>query len=314
MSAGLFALLDDIAALAKAAATSLDDVAGAAGKASTKAVGVVVDDTAVTPQYVSGISPARELPVIAKIARNSLLNKAAIMVVALTLSHLLPWVLTPILMLGGAYLCFEGAEKILQRLPGLRRGEAPDPSKERSPEAESKIVAKATRTDLILSTEIMVVALNEVRQDTLGIQIGALVAVAILITVMVYGVVGLLVKMDDVGLAMTQRSHRPTIFLGKLLLKAMPNVLKTLSIVGMAAMLWVGGHLFVHGLADLGCPSLAAFIERVAKAVGGSIPSIARAGEWTISTLGAMVFGFLLGAAVTLVVWGGKMLVKRLRK
>lgn len=304
MSAGLIALLDDVAAIAKAAAASIDDVAGAAAKASGKAVGVVVDDTAVTPQYVTGITPARELPIIAKIARGSLVNKAIILVVSLTLSHFLPGLLTPILMVGGTYLCFEGAEKILGHFFHHEKPAEKTPAVNNGPEEEKRIVSGAVRTDLILSTEIMVISLNELRDETLGIQIGALVTVAIVITVLVYGVVALLVKMDDIGLAMSQQKLKSTAAVGRLLLRAMPVILKIISVAGVAAMLWVGGHLFVSGLAELGFHPIHDFMLASGHAVGSALTAVAGAASWLTETVIAMIFGFVLGAVVVLVVWG----------
>src|SRR5436190_8683376 len=152
MSGGLFALLDDVAALAKLAAASVDDVSAAAGRASAKAAGVVVDDTAVTPQYVHGVAAERELPIIRKIAVGSLRNKIVfILPAALLLSQFVPWLLAPILMLGGTYLCYEGAEKVWERLSGHDEHEL---ASEVGPEAEDGMVSSAIRTDFILSAEI----------------------------------------------------------------------------------------------------------------------------------------------------------------
>ncbi len=205
MSAGLFSLLDDVAALARLAAASVDDVGAAAGRASAKAAGVVVDDTAVTPQYVRGVAAERELPIVKRIAKGSFRNKLLfILPAALLLSELLPWLLTPILMLGGTYLAYEGFEKIWGRLRGHE-----DPHDDRvratGPEAEDAMVSGAVRTDLILSAEIMVIALNEVADEPLLARAAILAVVAVMITVLVYGVVALIVKIDDVGLALAER-------------------------------------------------------------------------------------------------------------
>lgn len=315
MSAGLLALLDDVAALAKAAATSLDDVTGVAARASGKAVGVVIDDTAVTPQYVARIAPKRELPVIAKIARGSIINKAGILVVALLLNYFLPAALTPILMVGGTYLCFEGAEKILGQIFHHQTGAVDNtPTSTNAAEEEKRIVRGATRTDLILSTEIMVVALNEVRTQSLATQIGALIVVAILITALVYGVVALLVKMDDVGLALSRTHHKVSQVIGLMLIRLMPAVLKVLSTVGVAAMLWVGGHLFFSGLAELGMPLIFGFMQACGHAVASTLPVAGAAGAWLTETLLAMLLGLGLGAIVTVTVWGISALVKRIRR
>ncbi len=249
MASGLAALLDDIAAIAKLAAASLDDVAGAAGKAGTKAVGVVVDDTAVTPSYAVGFTPDRELPIVWKIALGSLRNKFLFLLPgALLLSAFAPWAITPILMIGGAYLCYEAAEKIFE---AFVTHEAVDTIEEMclsSPDLEKEKVAGAIRTDLILSGEIMAISLASVAEKPLAIQAASLALVGLLLTIIVYGVVGLIVKMDDIGLHMAKRSSRAASSFGRGLVKAMPKVLEGLTIIGTAAMLWVGGGIIVHGL------------------------------------------------------------------
>ena len=225
MSGGLAALLDDVAALARLAAASVDDVAAAAGRASIKAAGVVVDDTAVTPQYVAGVDPKRELPIIKKIAIGSLRNKLLfILPVILVLSQFLPWLLTPLLMLGGTYLCFEGAEKVLEM---LRRHEPKKatPAILKGPKAEGDVVKGAIRTDFILSAEIMVISLNEVAAEGFISRTIIMIVVALGITVLVYGVVALLVKMDDVGLALAGRDSEQSQAIGRALVVAMPKVL-----------------------------------------------------------------------------------------
>lgn len=254
MPSGLAALLDDVATIAKLAASSIDDVAAAAGKASTKAAGVVIDDTAVTPQYVTGFTPDRELPIIWRIAKGSIKNKLIfIMPAALLLSAFLPWAITPILMIGGAYLCFEGAEKVLEKFSDATDGEVETLDDEvaemSTADHEEKMVAGAVRTDLILSAEIMAIALNDIAAGMPSIwgQAAALFAVAIGITVVVYGVVGLIVKMDDIGLHMASTGKGGSQAIGRGLVKAMPKLLGFLSTVGTAAMLWVGGQIIVHG-------------------------------------------------------------------
>ena len=206
MAGGLVALLDDVAVLARAAAASVDDIGAAAAKASAKAAGVVVDDTAVTPQYVHGLAAERELPIIRRIAVGSLRNKLLIILPAiLLLSQFLPWLLTPILMLGGAYLCYEGAEKVWHKLrPAMP---TTTPRAEEALPDENTIVSGAVRTDFILSAEIMVISLNEVADQAFVSRAIILVVVALGITVLVYGVVGLIVKMDDVGLHLSERSE-----------------------------------------------------------------------------------------------------------
>jgi uncharacterized protein len=254
MPSGLAALLDDIATIAKIAASSIDDVAAAAGKASTKAVGVVIDDTAVTPQYVTGFTPDRELPIIWRITKGSLVNKLVfILPAALLLSYFAPWLITPILMVGGAYLCFEGAEKIIEKLRDATDDDEETLAEEiaeiSSADHEKNMVAGAVRTDFILSAEIMAIALKEVAETypSIWMQAAALFIVAIGITIAVYGVVGLIVKMDDIGLDMAKRKLGVTRAMGRALVQGMPKLLSFLSIVGTAAMLWVGGQIIVHG-------------------------------------------------------------------
>nr|WP_315457352.1 DUF808 domain-containing protein [uncultured Sphingorhabdus sp.] len=263
MPSGLAALLDDIATIAKVAAASVDDVAAAAGKASTKAAGVVIDDTAVTPQYVTGFTPDRELPIIWRIAKGSFFNKLVIILpVALLLSALLPWAITPILMLGGAYLCFEGAEKVMEKFAHVGDSEeevlAEEIAEMSAADHEAKMVSGAIRTDFILSAEIMIIALNELNLSNIAnpiagdlppivMQALALAFVGVGITIAVYGVVGLIVKMDDIGLHMAQRKNGGSQAIGRGLVKAMPKLLAFLSTVGTAAMLWVGGQIIVHG-------------------------------------------------------------------
>src|SRR3954447_6303868 len=225
MSAGLAALLDDVAALARAAAASIDDVAVGAGKAGTKAAGVIVDDTAVTPRYVQGFAPERELPMIKRIAIGSLRNKLLIILpLALLLSELADWLLTPLLMIGGAYLCFEGAEKLYELIsPHHAEGET-----EGEPD-EDALVRAAIRTDFILSAEIMVIALNEVTDEPLVSRAIILIVVALVITVGVYGVVGLIVKMDDIGLKLAKGREGASASFGLGLVRAMPIVMAVLS-------------------------------------------------------------------------------------
>ena len=252
MPSGLAALLDDIATIAKVAAASVDDVAAAAGKAGSKAAGVVIDDTAVTPQYVTGFTPDRELPIIWLIAKGSFFNKLVIILpVALLLSVFLPWAITPILMLGGAYLCFEGAEKVWEKIaPHEEVSLVEELAELTSTEHEAAMVKGAVRTDFILSAEIMAIALNEVKslaETSIWLEAGTLAFVAIVITIAVYGVVGLIVKMDDIGLHMAQRDNSGSQAIGRGLVKGMPKLLAALSTIGTAAMLWVGGQIIVHG-------------------------------------------------------------------
>ncbi len=258
MASGLLALLDDIAAIAKVAAASIDDVALAAGKASSKAAGVVIDDTAVTPQYVTGFTPDRELPIIWRITKGSFKNKLLfILPAALMLTYFAPWAVTPILMVGGAYLCFEGAEKVLHKIFHGADDDDDTPaeivSELTSKEHEQSMVSGAIRTDFILSAEIMVISLRQITEDAgenisfwfLAFSLGA---VAIGITIAVYGFVGLIVKMDDIGLHMAKRNSGVSRAIGRGLVSGMPKLLTFLSVVGTAAMLWVGGQIIIHGL------------------------------------------------------------------
>lgn len=248
MPSGLAALLDDVAGIAKIAAASVDDVGAAAGRAGMKAAGVVIDDTAVTPRYVTGFKPDRELPIIWKIAVGSLFNKIVILLpAALLLSAFAPFLITPILIIGGCYLCFEGAEKVLHVLSGHHAGEdlPTDPGADGAL-LEKEKVSGAIRTDFILSGEIMAIALNEVADQNIWAQAASLALVALAVTIGVYGLVALIVKMDDVGVHLAAK--RGTAALGRGLVKAMPWVLRFLSVLGTAAMIWVGGQIITHGL------------------------------------------------------------------
>lgn len=290
MAIGLAALLDDIAALARATAASVDDVATIAAKASTKAVAVVVDDTAVTPQYVQGLDPKRELPIIRKIAIGSLRNKAIILVLSLILFEVAPWALSPLLMVGGAYLCFEGAEKILARLFHIDHEE--EATIGRGPDAEKKIVSNAVRTDFILSTEIMVIALSSISDASLPMRAAGLVGVALVITALVYGVVAIIVKMDDVGLALQRRegASPATRRFGSFIVRFTPTLLRILTVVGVAAMIWVGGHLIISGLADLGWHAPHDLVHHLTELV----PEGALA--WLVETACSLVAGLAIGS------------------
>jgi predicted DNA repair protein MutK len=301
MSAGLAALLDDIAALAKLAAASVDDVGAAAGRASAKAAGVVIDDTAVTPRYVHGFTADRELPIIRRIAVGSMRNKLLfILPAALVLSQFLPWLLTPILMVGGTYLAYEGAEKLYELVAGHAQDEDAAPAAERGEDVEKTMVAGAIRTDFILSAEIMVIALNEVADQPLLSRALSLIVVAIAITVLVYGVVALIVKMDDIGLRLAQTRQGGVAATGRFLVRAMPKVLAVLSTVGIVAMLWVGGHILLVGVDELGWHAPFELVHHAEEAVhdaaslGGFLP-------WLTNTLASALVGLLVGAVVVAV-------------
>jgi hypothetical protein len=301
MAGGLVALLDDIAALAKLAAASVDDVGAAAGRASAKAAGVVVDDTAVTPRYVHGFEPQRELPIIKRIAIGSLRNKLLIILpVALLLSQFIPWLLTPILMVGGTYLCYEGAEKIWEKVSGHHEEHEDEPAAAVGPEEEKKMVSGAIRTDFILSAEIMVIALNEVADEPFGSRAIILAVVAVGITLLVYGVVGLIVKMDDIGLHLAERDSGAAQAVGRFLVRGMPKLLAVLSTVGIVAMLWVGGHILLVGVDELGWHApyeLVHHLEEVVHGVAGLGGFLA----WLANTLASALIGLVVGAVVVAV-------------
>jgi uncharacterized protein len=301
MSGGLFALLDDVAVLARMAAASADDVAAAAGRASAKAAGVVIDDTAVTPQYVHGLAAERELPIIKKIAIGSIRNKLVfILPVILLLSEFLPWLLTPILMLGGTYLCFEGAEKVWGKIAGHDKHDE-DLTTEIGPEQEKSMVAGAIRTDLILSAEIMVISLNEVADEAFLSRTVILVAVALGITVLVYGVVALIVKMDDVGLHLAERSTGLVGRFGLGLVKAMPKLLAVISVVGTVAMLWVGGHILLVGADELGWHAPYDVVHHLEEAAHDAVALGAGVVGWLVNTAFSALVGIVWGALVVLV-------------
>ncbi|GAA0973275.1 Inner membrane protein YedI [Nocardioides aquaticus] len=299
MSAGLFGLLDDVAALARLAAASVDDVGAAAARASAKAAGVVVDDAAVTPQYVRGLAAAREVPIIKRIAIGSIRNKLLfILPAALLLSEFLPWALTPILMLGGAYLCYEGAEKVWHAL-GHGAHHAEDPREK----SEDEVVSGAVRTDLILSAEIMVIALNEIASEGFLSRLVILVVVALFITVVVYGAVAAIVKMDDLGLALVERRGADSAAgrFGSGLVRAMPKVLSVISVVGTAAMLWVGGHIELVGLKDLGVSGPYDLVHHLEVAVHDAVPVLGGVLGWLVNTAASALVGALLGALIVAV-------------
>ena len=262
---GLLALLDDVGAIIKLTASQVDDLAGQAArvgakvgatviddaaKAGAKAAGVVIDDAAVTPKYVTGLPAARELPVVWKIARASFFNKLVILLpLALLLDAFLPWLVTPLLMLGGCYLCFEGAEKVWHVFHSHPETGHVEPESLDAAHLEEQRVKGAIKTDFILSAEIMTISLAAVETDSLVSAGLVLAVVAIGITALVYGTVALLVKMDDAGLKLSQVGRlAATRSFGRWMVKFMPQLMTIISIVGTAAMLWVGGNIIVHGL------------------------------------------------------------------
>ena len=319
MSGGLVALLDDIATLAKVTASSIDDVAANAVKASSKAVGVVIDDTAVTPQYVSGLSPARELPIIGKIARGSLINKLFIILpIALLLTWLAPQVLPFLLIVGGAYLCFEGGEKVLEKLGWLpgHHEEHDEGGATSSEELEKGIVASATRTDLILSAEIMLVSMAGLWGETGVMRVAVLIGVAFFMTFFVYGLVALLVKADDFGArlargALDPKDNRPGPVdnVGRTIVRVMPHIFSVIGVVGTVAMLWVGGHLVIANLAEVGVPVFHHVLEAAEHAVASAGGFV----TWLVETLLSGIFGVVLGSLIAWIVVGASALVRRLR-
>ncbi|MDV3125840.1 DUF808 domain-containing protein [Mycobacterium sp. 21AC1] len=301
MSAGLFGLLDDVAALARLAAASVDDIGAAAGRATAKAAGVVIDDTAVTPQYVHGIAAQRELPIIKRIAIGSLRNKIVfILPAALLLSQFAPGLLTPILMLGATYLCFEGAEKVWGWIRGHDHHAAPTAAA--GGDAEKFMVTGAIRTDFILSAEIMVIALNEVADQTFWPRLIILVVVALVITAAVYGVVAGIVKMDDIGLHLAQRSSKFAQKIGRGLVAGMPKLLNALSIIGTVAMLWVGGHILLVGTDTLGWHPPYGLVHHVEELVHHAVPGVGGVLAWLVNTAASAVIGLVVGAVVVAIV------------
>jgi predicted DNA repair protein MutK len=302
MAGGLAALLDDVAALAKLAAASVDDIGAAAGKAGAKSLGVVVDDTAVTPRYVHGFTANRELPIIRRIALGSIRNKLLIILpAALLLSQFLPWLLTPILMLGGTYLCYEGAEKVWEVLSGHHEEQAETPAAAQGQEQEDIMVRGAITTDFILSAEIMVIALNEVADEPLVSRAIILTMVAIAITLLVYGTVALIVKMDDIGLYLAERPNPVSQRIGRALVKGMPMLLRALSTIGIVAMLWVGGHILLVGMDELGWHWLYDAVHHAEEVVAGALPALGGLLGWLTNTAASALLGLVVGALVVAV-------------
>jgi uncharacterized protein len=303
LSVGLIALLDDIAAIAKVAAASLDDVVAQAAKAGAKAVGVVIDDAAVTPRYVLGFDAKRELPIVTKIAVGSLRNKLLLLLPAtLALSYFIPWMITPLLMLGGAYLCYEGTEKVLESVVPhqAHAHEARLGTVALNPHTlEDEKVASAIKTDFILSAEIMAIALATVSEESILMQALVLALVGVGITAAVYGVVALIVKADDVGVALAKHDSgsitgRMTRAVGRALVLGMPGFLTFLGAAGTAAMIWVGGGIIVHGLDAYGAHSVGRAINFAAEA--GALPFAAGPAKWTVMAFLSGVVGLLVGA------------------
>ena len=306
MSVGLLGLLDDVAGIAKVAAASLDDVASQAARAGVKAAGVVIDDTAVTPGYVIGFAAKRELPIVGKIAAGSLRNKLLILLpAALALSYFLPWAITPLLMFGGAYLCYEGTEKVLEAIMphSAHQHEAELGTVALNAQTlEDEKVASAIKTDFILSAEIMAITLAALPAGSFLMQAVVLAVVGIGITVAVYGVVALIVKADDVGIALAANARASAIAgagraLGRAIVRGMPILLTILSVVGTAAMIWVGGGIVLHGLEIYGPPAIGSAVHAATDAAAHAFPSAAAVLEWIVEAAISGVLGLLIGAA-----------------
>ncbi len=299
MPSGFFALLDDISALVKASAASLDDVPTQVAKTTGKVSGIVIDDTAVTPKYVVGLDPSRELSIIYRIAKKSLINKLIILgPAALVLGYFAPWAITPILMVGGAYLCYEGYEKVHSIFSQHPHGEAEDkPVEAITPqELEEQRVASAVRTDIILSAEIMAIAYSQVTGQPIVNQIVVLLAVAVFITVAVYGFVGLIVKADDLGVHLASDKYSPVIQkLGRGIVRFMPYFLTLLGYVGTAAMLWVGAEIIAHGI-----PFTAHLLHELEHSLA-SMPAVAWFAKALACGIAGLALGFVIDKLVKLV-------------
>lgn len=298
---GLIALLDDVAGIAKIAAASVDDVAGQAAKAGAKAAGAVIDDAAVTPKYVQGFEAKRELPIIGRIAWGSIKNKLIILLpIGLLLSSFAPWLIPPLLMLGGSYLCFEGAEKVWQVLfPHEKTWDKAEYDIGDPAHLEKEKVAGAIKTDFILSAEIMTIALAAIPESNIWMEAATLAVVAIGITVVVYGSVALIVKMDDLGLYLAQRGNlSATRAFGRGIVNAMPGFLKLLMVIGTAAMIWVGGSIIIHGLYELGVYQPYRFINEIAISVARAVPNMAGFVEWAVTATLDGIVGLALGVLI----------------
>ena len=307
MPSGLVALLDDVSVIARSAAASVDDIAAAAGRAGSKTAGVVIDDAAVTPSYVTGLSPARELPIIWAITKGSLFNKLVILLpVAMLLDYFAQWLIIYLLMMGGAFLCYEGAEKVLEKLGGAKHGKTVEDVIEDPVAFEKQRIAGAVRTDFILSAEIMAIVLNELTQnDVIANSIlqkaAALALVAVIVTVAVYGTVAVIVKLDDIGLAMTKSGSEAKRRFGEGLVAFVPKLLVALSFIGTIAMLWVGGGIIVHGTHEIGFDLLYDIAHGAEYAVKGATGALAGVAGWLTYAAISAVIGVVLGAIIVFV-------------
>ncbi|MDQ3143412.1 MAG: DUF808 domain-containing protein [Pseudomonadota bacterium] len=303
MPSGLIALLDDVAMIAKLASASLDDIGAATLKAGSKSAGVVIDDTAVTPRYVHGLTPDRELPIIWKITLGSLRNKLLFLLPgAILLSAFLPILITPLLMIGGAYLAFEATEKIFEMLTGDHHQVEELAAVETPAELEARQVSGAVRTDFILSAEIMAIALNELSELNIYEQSAALALVAIAVTAGVYGSVALIVKLDDIGLHLAARANRGAQAVGGFLVRMVPGLLKGLSTLGTAAMLWVGGGILLHGMEVLGAETIPHAAHDIAHSIAVPFGPLGPIVEWLANAVAAAIAGGIIGGIIVLIV------------
>ncbi|MCZ4288220.1 DUF808 domain-containing protein [Hoeflea alexandrii] len=304
---GLLALLDDVAALTKLAAAQLDDISAQAAKVGVKTAGILIDDTAVTPKYVHGLPAARELPIVWQIARGSLFNKLVILLpIAMLLNVFAPWLLSPLLMIGGAYLCFEGAEKIWH----LFHPE-PLPVDDSNPidhaHLEKQRVGGAIKTDFILSAEIMTIALSSIESSTVWMEALVLALVAVGITALVYGSVAVLVKADDIGLKMAQAgSFATTRGIGRAIVRGMPAFMETVASIGTAAMLWVGGSIIIHGLENFGFTAIGHFVHDMSAKVRDAVSVASGFLGWATEALIYGIFGLAAGLVLLGVISLGK--------
>lgn len=304
----LLALLDDIA-------TILDDVAAMTKVAAKKTAGVLGDDLALNAQQVSGVRAERELPVVWAVALGSMRNKVILVPAALAISAFMPWLITPLLMLGGLYLCFEGVEKLAHKYlhraedaaEHARRLEAlADPAVDLVALERDKIKG-AIRTDFVLSAEIIVIALGVVAGKAFGTQVAVLAGIAILMTVGVYGLVAGIVKMDDLGLYLIGKANAPARAFGRLLLLTAPRLMKLLAVVGTAAMFMVGGGILTHGI-----PPVHGLIEHAA-AGAASLPVVGAVSAALLPTLLDMMFGIVAGALALLALQAAVAVGRRFR-
>ncbi|MDE8651230.1 DUF808 domain-containing protein [Novosphingobium album (ex Liu et al. 2023)] len=305
MPSGLVALLDDISVIARAAAASIDDVGVGVAKAGTKAAGVVIDDAAVTPSYVTSFTPERELPIIWKIAKGSARNKLVFLLpLILLLGAFLPFAINLLLIVGGLYLSFEGAEKVIEKLGGAKHGETLEDPIADPVAFEQARVSGAIRTDFILSAEIMVIAatIEEVSGQGLIARAAILALVGIAITIAVYGAVALIVKMDDVGLHLARKAGAATQAVGRFLLLAMPVVLAVLASVGTVAMLWVGGGILLHGLEELGVAGPAHVAHAIEHGVAHATGPLGGIMGWLAYALASAIVGLAIGAVIAVAI------------